>query len=280
MTQSAEAVRRAAVVTHGKPQTIGPALARLESVAQQAGVELVFGEAEREKHGLPDHAGAPDDADLAVVLGGDGTMLRALQRFLGTRVPVIGVNFGRVGFLASIPSDGLEEGLTRAFAGDLRVVELPTLEVEVDGGLFPAVNDVVALSASRGRMVELAWSLAGEDLGRVPCDGIICATPSGSTAYNLSNGGPVLMWGLDAMAITFIAPHSLHARPLVVPRSRDLVVVNRTAEVAVGVLADGHAVAELEPAGAATIRLAEARTLLATLPEVTFFRRYRDTFAS
>ena len=69
-------------------------------------------------------------------------------------------------------------------------------------------------------MVELEWAVGGEDLGRVPCDGLICSTPSGSTAYNLSNGGPVLMWGLDALATTFVAPHSLHARPLVVPRGQ------------------------------------------------------------
>ena len=72
-------------------------------------------------------------------------------------------------------------------------------------------------------MVELGWAIGGEDLGDAPCDGVICATPSGSTAYNLSNGGPVLVWGLDAMAVTFVAPHSLHARPLVVPRGSDLV---------------------------------------------------------
>ena len=81
-------------------------------------------------------------------------------------------------------------------------------------------------------MVELEWAVGGEELGRLACDGVVCATPSGSTAYNLSNGGPVLVWGLDAMAITFVAPHSLHARPLVVPRGRDAIVWNRTLDVA------------------------------------------------
>ena len=90
--------------------------------------------------------------------------------------------------------------------------------MQLDGETHVAVNDVVATSATLGRMVELAWAVGGEDLGTIPCDGMICATPSGSTAYNLSNGGPVLVRGLDAMAVTFIAPHSLHARPLVVPR--------------------------------------------------------------
>ena len=90
----------------------------------------------------------------------------------------------------------------------------------------------------------------------------------------------MLVWGLDAMAITFVAPHSLNARPLVVPRSRDLEIQNRTADVPVTLLVDGHAVAEIEPEERVTVRLAEERSLLATLPEKTFFRRYRETFAS
>src|SRR5918911_637873 len=182
IAQSGSRVRRAAVVTHGKPERIGPALGRLEVLADDHGVELLFPEEEREKHHLASIDGDPKSADLAVVLGGDGTMLRALQTFLGTGVPVIGVNFGRVGFLASMSPEELEDGLGRAFAGDRR-------------------------------MVELVWSIGDEDLGRQPCDGLICSTPSGSTAYNLSNGGPVLVWGLDAMALTFVAPHSLHVRP-------------------------------------------------------------------
>ncbi len=147
------------------------------------------------------------------MLGGDGTMLRTLRAYLGSGVPVLGVNFGRVGFLSSVQPDELETGLARAFSGDLDVVELATLEVENGTASHVAVNDVVVTSGELGRMVELEWAVGGEDLGRVPCDGIICSTPSGSTAYNLSNGGPVLMWGIDAMATTFVAPHSLHARP-------------------------------------------------------------------
>jgi NAD+ kinase len=277
--RSPEAVGRVAVITHGKPGAIGPALARLEQVARDAGVELLMPDEEVAKHGVgraePDLA----SADLAVVLGGDGTMLRALQRFLGTSVPVIGVNFGRVGFLASIQPDELESGLARVFAGDYHVVELATLDLAVGDTRAQAVNDVVVLSAARGRMVELGWSLGGEDLGSQPCDGMICSTPSGSTAYNLSNGGPVLVRGLDAMAVTFIAAHSLHARPMVVPRGLDLEIRNRTEDVDVSVLVDGHDVAEAghEPI---VIRLGGERSLLATLPEGTFFKRYRETFAS
>jgi NAD+ kinase len=278
-TQPAKAVRRAAVITHGKPETIGEGLERLRLVADEAGVELVFSGDETEKHGLGP-AAEDGKADVMVVLGGDGTMLRALKRSLETGVPVIGVNFGSVGFLTSIRADELESGLARVFAGEYEVVELPTLEAELDGKTQIAVNDVVAASSIIGRMIELGWEVGGEDLGEVPCDGVICATPSGSTGYNLSNGGPVLVWGLDALAVTFIAPHSLHARPLVVPRSRDVVIESRTQDVPVAVLLDGHRVGELGLGARVLVRLGSRRSLLALLPESTFFRRYRETFAS
>jgi NAD+ kinase len=275
------AVRRAAVITHGKRETIGPALERLEGIARRAGVELVLPHDERAKHGRgEDGTGRVEEADLAVVLGGDGTMLRALDRFLGTDVPVIGVNFGRVGFLSSIDPGEMESALQRAFAGEYEIVELATLVVEVEGRGRSGVNDAVITSSTLGRMVQLAWAIGGEDLGVINCDGIIASTPSGSTAYNLSNGGPVLVWGLEAMAITFVAPHSLRARPLVVPKGRDLTVANRTPDVSATVLVDGHTFADLPPGSRADVRLGDGRSLLATMPETTFFQRYRKTFAS
>src|SRR6266516_674362 len=156
--QSAE-IKRAAVITHGKPETIGAALERLQALAGERGIELLFPGDELEKHGLGEDHGDVTDADLAVVLGGDGTMLRALKRFLGTGVPVIGVNFGRVGFLAGIESDALEDGLGRVFEGDFRVVELPALEALAGGERWVAVNDVVVTSSSLGRMIELGWAV-------------------------------------------------------------------------------------------------------------------------
>jgi NAD+ kinase len=278
-TPSGKRVGRAAVVTHGRPGQIGAGFARLQAVAQEHGVELVLSPDEAEKHGV-DVTVEALEADIAVVLGGDGTVLRALARFLGTGVPVIGVNFGRVGFLSSMGKRELEEGLSRVFAGEYDVVELPTLELEHPDGRSVAVNDVVVSSASLGRMIELELAVGGEELGRQPCDGIICSTPSGSTAYNLSNGGPVLMWGLEAIALTYVAAHSLRARPLVVPPGSDVIVWNRSADVEAGVLVDGHRVSTLRKAGRAVVRIADERSLLATLPEATFVRRYRQSFAS
>jgi NAD+ kinase len=262
-TPRSRPVETAAIVTHGRVD-VQKATDQVGAVAGRAGVTIV---------------GEPREADLVVALGGDGTMLRTLTKLLGSGVPVIGVNFGRVGFLASIAPEDLERDLARVFAGEYTTIELPTLQARLNGDTHVAVNDVVVTSSILGRMIELAWSVGGEGLGTVPCDGMICATPSGSTAYNLSNGGPVLVRGLDAMAVTFIAPHSLHARPLVVPRGLTVGVRNETADVAAAVLVDGHQVGEIAPGGEIAISLCEQRSLLATLPETTFFGRYRDTFA-
>jgi NAD+ kinase len=257
-------VERATVVTHGATKNVEDALERLSKVAGNAGVELLDGEA--------------GSSDLAVCLGGDGTVLRALKRFLDTGVPVIGANFGRVGFLTAIPGGELEEGMARVFAGGYEVVSLPTLEIECNDDRHPAVNDSVVVSGTPGRIVELQYLLDGEDLGTQPCDGLLCATPPGSTAYNLSNGGPVLVWGLDAAVLTFVAPHTLHARPLVVGPGFRLEVVNRSPDVAAVVLADGHAVGSLSTGEAVTVRFGSSRTMLATLPGQTFFRRYAQVF--
>ena len=259
---SGEPVRRATVVVHGRPDRIGDAVKRVERAATAAGVELT-----------------EDSPELAIVLGGDGTMLRALQRFLPLHVPVIGVNFGRVGFLASMMPDDMEEGLKRTFAGGHVIYELPTLEGDAGGATITAINDVVATSAGLGRMGEVEWHVGGEDMGRVPADGVIASSPTGSTAYNLSNGGPVLMWGLDALTVTFIAPHSLHARPVVVPRGRPVNFKNVSPDIPLAVIADGRRFAELQPGDALNVRLGDQRSLLATLPDATFVTRYKGAFA-
>ena len=274
-----QSVSRVAVMTHGRPERTGPALERLEALAERLGVELVLAPEELDKHGRSDGSGPLEDADLAVVLGGDGTTLRALNRFLGTGVAVIGVNFGRVGFLSAMEDSELESGLERAFAGDYAVIELATLACEIGGAERCAINDAVAHSSTVGRMVEISWAVDGEELGELACDGVVCCTPAGSTAYNLSAGGPVLVWGLEAMAVTFVAPHSLQARPLVVPCGREVTVRNLTPDVRLAVTLDGRVFEELGAGDELRLRLHERRARLATLPERTFFRRFRDTFA-
>jgi NAD+ kinase len=264
-------VERATVVTHGVTRNVGAALDRLRALALVAGVDLQIDDLE---------ASGTASSDIAVALGGDGTMLRALTRFLASGIPVIGVNFGRVGFLASIAGADLEQGLERVFRGDYSVVLLPTLEVSLGDLRQSALNDAVVVSGVPGRIIEIGYSLDGEELGTQSCDGLICATPSGSTAYNLSNGGPVLVWGLDAAVITLVAPHTLHARPLVVGPSFELTARNLTPDVEAVVLIDGHRVGSLPPGAPVSVRFGERRSRLATLPEQSFFARYRRVFGA
>ncbi|MGH3023684.1 MAG: NAD(+)/NADH kinase [Gaiellaceae bacterium] len=260
-----EPVRRIGVLeTFGRPDVVARARTRVEEAAAAAGIEL----APIEEGGL----------DLLLVLGGDGTMLRALRAAFGTGTPVFGINFGRVGFLTTADESQLDTALERAFAGDFRVVNLSTLTARLDGETRPAVNDVVVTSSRPGRMVDLGWEIGGERLADQPCDGMICCTPSGSTAYNLSNGGPVMMWGLEAMATTFVAPHSVRQRPLVVPRGLDLRITNRSHELPVTVLVDGTVVAELQRDGWIEVAVGDDSSGLAVLPEVTFFSRYHEVF--
>jgi NAD+ kinase len=258
-------VRRIGVMaTHGRPDVVADAERQVEEAAEAAGIEV---------------AAAEDPAlDLLLVLGGDGTMLRALRATLGTRTAVFGINFGRVGFLTTASGGELDEALSRAFAGDFRVVDLCSLEARLDGETHAAVNDVVVTSSRPGRMVSLGWEVGGERLADQPCDGMICCTPSGSTAYNLSNGGPVMMWGLEAMAMTFVAPHSLRARALVVPSGLDVRVTNRTKELPVTVIIDGHPVVDLERDEDIRVAVGSDHSRLAVLPEVTFFTRYHEVF--
>jgi NAD+ kinase len=256
-------VERIAVIVHGKPEVIADAPRRLRAVAAAAGVEVT------------DESGA----DLAVVLGGDGTMLRALQRYLGTGVPSLGVNFGRVGFLTSIDARDLETGLKGAFAGGFEVVELPTITATSDDDSVTGVNDVVLTSAVLGRMALIEWSVDGQSLGELGCDGVIVASPTGSTAYNLSAGGPVLAWGTEGFVVTFVSPHSLHARSMVLGRAHLVQLHNRSADVPVQVIVDGHTAGRIDPGGRLDVRLSDDCATLARVAGTSFFRRYLETFS-
>ena len=201
-------------------------------------------------------------------------------RFLGTGVPVIGVNFGRVGFLTAIAPDELEDGLERVFAGDYR----GRRAADARGRRSRRDACRGQRRRRRGRRRSAgSSSSATRSAARIsasqPCDGLICATPQGSTAYNLSNGGPVLVWGLDAMVLTFVAPHTLHVAAAGGPRGPDA----GRSRIARGRRRDR---ARRRPRGrhardrrsGGHPRMGARRSLLATLPDVTFFNRYAATF--
>ena len=264
-------IRRVGVISIGPKESVREPLEYLRKKSSELSVEVLEIE-------TSDITEDNLEIDFAIALGGDGTMLQALRYFLGTSIPVIGINFGRIGFLTSISRNEFRDGLDQVFLGNFDVVDLSTLEITLNDKRFLAVNDVVATSSIPGRMVKLHASLGGESFSSTDCDGIICCTPSGSTAYNLSNNGPVIMRGLDAMAMTYIAPHSLHSRPIVVPSTLHLEVTNETADVPVSILVDGRLAGCLSNKETLNIHIGKERARLALLPGVTFFSRYREVF--
>jgi NAD+ kinase len=276
--------RAASVFTHGRPQETADALTAVTAAAAQAGVELRFDEEETRKHALESAAGvvtnatALDDVVLSVVLGGDGTILRALRRYAGTQVPVFAVNFGQIGFLATIEPDEVDERLARAFAGDFEVLPLPAIVVEGRDGIPAAINDVSIHRKVGGRVAQLAYALGGEEVGRVRCDGLVVATPAGSTGYNLANGGPVLAWGVEGYVVSFIAPHSLAARALVVAPTDVITVHNSSQHEAVELSVDGRTAGEIPPGEAIEARFRSGAAILAQVPGSSFYRRLREKF--
>jgi NAD+ kinase len=259
------AVQRVAVFVHGRPERVGNAPQRLRAVAARLGVEV---------------ADDPAGSDLVVVLGGDGTMLRALQQMLGSGVPCLGVNYGRVGFLTSIEGDELETRLEAAFGCAYEVLELPTIVADHGDRELVGINDIVLTSSILGRMAMLEWRVGGQTLGEVACDGAILATPTGSTAYNLSAGGPVLAWGLEGFVLSFISPHSLHARSMVLGRPHHVELVNRSEDVPLEIIVDGHVAGRLDSAERLSVSMGGSGALLARALGMSFFARYRSTFST
>jgi len=185
------------------------------------------------------------EADLVVALGGDGTLL-SVARAAGVRpVPILGVNLGRLGFLAEISEDELLPALEKAVSGDLVVVSRMRLDVRVrrggeEIGAFLALNDAVITSAQISRMIDVEAFADGARVTTYHADGLIVATPTGSTAYSLSAGGPLLAPDLAAIVLTPICPHSLTQRPIVLPESTEVEVVPLAPEKRASLTVDGQ----------------------------------------
>jgi NAD+ kinase len=294
------------VFTHRRPEDTTPALVLLAEQAARAGVTLRLDEEETRKHGLPAGPGievnAPveDGVELCVVLGGDGTILRAMQRYAGTDVPVFAINFGEIGFLATVEPPDIDDGFRRALGGDFELLRLPAIVLEAPGdgsrhvqlsgapsqavladaaagGSQAAINDVAIHRKVGERVAEIAYALEDEIVGSVRCDGLVIATPAGSTGYNLANGGPVMAWGVEGFVVSFIAPHSLTARALVVAPEDRLTIHNRSRE-RLDVAVDGRPAGEIPAGESIDARFVNEIGVIAQLPGSSFYRRLREKF--
>src|SRR5919108_2426915 len=281
--EPAVAVRTAVILTHTHPEQTSAALREAVAAAQRASCALAATPDELEKHGqaaagIDVRDDLPERPDLCLVLGGDGTILSALRRYAGTGVTVFGVNFGTIGFLAAVEREQLADGLSRAFAGDFDVMDLPGLRAAIDVEVPIALNDVSFIRRPHGRVAELSYRLGGQEVGHVRCDGLVAATPAGSTGYNLANQGPILAWGVKGYAVSFIAAHTLTARALVVAPDDILHVGNATGREPVEVALDGEAIGDLPPGAEVEVRFRHRAGRLAQLPGSSFYHRIREKF--
>lgn len=275
-------MKTAALITHSHPPSASEAVAVAAEVANELGWRLAASQEELEKHGSA-AAGVDVTAEhtlpeICLVLGGDGSILHALRRYARTEIPVFGVNFGTVGFLAAVEREDAREGIRRALKGEIETIDLPGLELKCDGVEATAMNDVTLARRPSDRVAELSYRIAGKEVGHVRCDGLVAATPVGSTGYNLANQGPILAWGVKGYVVSYISPHSLTARALVVAPDDVLHVENAAGREPVEVAVDGGKVADLSPGAELDVRFIDSVSRLAQLPGTSFYQRIRDKF--
>ncbi|HEY7825272.1 MAG TPA: NAD(+)/NADH kinase [Candidatus Acidoferrales bacterium] len=219
--------------------------------------------------------------DLLIMLGGDGTLLSAARALHGSKVPILAVNLGGLGFLTSVTLDELYPLLERTLANEHRISERMMLEAEIHrGGKIVqrqnALNDAVANKAALARMLEFDVMLDRNHVGRYRADGLIVATPTGSTAYSLAAGGPIVHPDLDALVITPICPHMLTNRPLVVPDTSQVEIDFGPSEEPVYLTLDGQIGHQLEEGDRVAVHKSSCKIHLVRPPRKTYFEALRS----
>lgn len=279
--------RSVLVVAHtGRPEAVRSARFVVERLsAAGIGVRLLDSEAaDLDCSGadvLPASARAAAGAELAIVLGGDGTILRAADLARGAGTPLLGVNLGHVGFLAEAERDNLADTVERVVARAYGVEERMTVDVTVRNGTAIdtwALNEATVEKAERERMLEMVVEIDGRPLSHWGCDGVVCATPTGSTAYAFSAGGPVVWPEVAAMLVVPISAHALFARPMVVsPRS--VVAFEVLPDTPRAVLwCDGRRTVDLPPGARVEVRRGRLPVKLARLHQTPFTDRLVTKF--
>ena len=239
---------------------------RLERLAKDQGLDVVRVE-----------EAMPEGLDVVLGVGGDGTVLKAAKLARQQGLPVAGINVGRVGYLAEFEVEELEDLVAAIAEGRVRTLERMTVHVEYPGGSATGLNDVVVEKLVSERIIEVGVTINGHRFARYRTDGIIVATPVGSTAYSLSAGGPVVDPGLDALVLTPVAPHSLLSRSLVV--AADAVIeVSVEIDRAASVNVDGTRVATVEPGESVRISRGEDAVTFLTLEGHPFPTAVRHQF--
>ena len=283
----------ALVFNASKPST-PHVLRRVVSLAREGGhTPLVWGPAGAELRARPDYQGEIDglpvaedirSADAVVAMGGDGTLLHAVRLLQGAPRPLLGLNLGSLGFLTDTPENQAEDAVRCLLEGRYTLDARMLLEAHFQPHRGPArvmtgLNDAV-VHGTRARVLDVAIRVAGVELGRTLADGVIVATPSGSTAYNLSAGGPVLSPRLQALALTPISPHTLAMRPLVVDADEELeIVLHQTAGESAELTVDGQTRCDMAAGDRVRVRRAARDLALVVTRERTFYDTLRTKLA-
>lgn len=217
--------------------------------------------------------------DAMLSIGGDGTILSTVRIIGKAPVPILGIHMGGLGFLAEVPAAETFTALTEVLAGNYRLEERMVLAVDLQHGgkleTYYAVNDVVVDRGSSPRLLRTQVEITGRKLNEYVADGLIVATPTGSTAYSLSAGGPIVVPGLEVLTITPICPHSLSARPIVVPSSDRIVLRFQEEQEGVSVILDGQVKLEVDSQAVVTIRRASWNINMLQLPNSDYFQVLR-----
>lgn len=271
---------RVLVVTHPLRQDVAELADKIAAALRGAGVAARILSGEVRSLGRPDALLVSDEdssatADIVLALGGDGTVLRSAKTAAESDVPLLGVNFGKVGFLAEAETGELETVVSRLLEGDYTVEERTTLAVESTGAGGErtdswAFNDIAVEKAEPARMLEVFIEIDGSRISRYGCDGILCATPTGSTAHAMSAGGPVVWPDVDALVVVPMNAHALFAKPMVIHSSSEIRIGVESVGTAGALIADGKEIARLTAGSTVVIRRSERPVKLVRMSERSF----------
>ncbi len=271
---------RIGVIGHRGYPALAAIIGALESEAAALGASLLFepglldGESDRSLT-------SPEQIDVALSLGGDGTLLRTARFLAGAQVPILGVNLGRLGFLTSCSADELSSALGAVAAGDYDVDNRMALQAttsrddDAASETWHALNDIVMHKGGFARMLSVRVTVDGDVLGAYNCDGIVVASPTGSTAYSLSAGGPLVTPSLDSIIVTPISAHALAIRPIVLPPNVTVLLESVDGPEEVLITVDGQAGTELASGDSITVRRAQDPVRIVRFPGNSFFDRLR-----
>ena len=282
--------RNILVVAHAGRDATVAAARRVIELLRSAGARPVLSADDRAELSAVDRAFievdalgdavSPDELELAIVLGGDGTILRAAELVRDGSAPVLGINMGHVGFLAEIDRDAMDDAVHRVIARDYGVEERLALSVRVKDSAGAVVYETWALNeatvekASRERMIEVVIEIDGRPLSSYGCDGMVISTPTGSTAYNFSAGGPVIWPSVEAIAVIPLSAHALFARPLVVSPEASVAIEMLERTAGTGILwCDGRRSHDLPPGARVVVRRSSRPVRLARLHPAAFTDR-------